>query len=262
MSSAIPHAPRASGSLTLFCLPYAGGSAGTYREWQSRLPGWITLVPLHLPGRGVRHAMPPMHRWPALLDLLLEDVRPYLAQSFAIFGHSMGALVGIELAHAIRDRHGVSPVWFGASACEAPSRRERELRWLTCPEEEFLDEVRSLDGMPEELLRNREFMELVLPFLRADFHLCGSYGYRQREPLDCPLLVLSGKRDEVIVRNPDSLSAWALETRGPFGRQDIDAGHFFINSHRETVIDRVVDGLASAFHSRAESGVPHSRSCA
>jgi surfactin synthase thioesterase subunit len=262
MLSQAPRAAGASGSLTLFCLPYAGGSAAVYREWQSRLPGWITLAPLHLPGRGVRQAMPPLHRWPELLDLLVEDVRPYLAQSFAIFGHSMGALVGIELAHAIRNRHGVSPVWFGASACKAPSRHEPELHWLTCPEEAFLDEVRSLDGMPEELLQNREFMELVLPFLRADFHLCGSYEYRQREPLDCPLLVLSGTQDQKIVRNPESLSAWALETRGPFDRQDIDAGHFFINSHRETVIDRVVDGLASAFHSRAESGVPRSRSYA
>jgi len=249
-------------ALTLFCLPYAGGSAVIYREWASRLPAWIRVMPLHMPGRGVRHRMRPMHLWPDLLDLLVDDVRPFIAQPFAIFGHSMGALVGVELAHALRRRHEVAPVWFGASACRAPSRREPELHWLTCPEPEFLDEVRSLKGMPEELLGNREFMDLVLPFLRADFHLCGSYAYRPRDPLECAMLVLGGKQDNEIAGDPENLAAWARETTGPYEQKAIDAGHFFINTHRDAVIDRVVESLARAFHSHGPSGAPLQRSYA
>lgn len=256
MSFPVRSIPGTPPPLTLFCLPYAGGSAAIYRGWQSRLPGWIRLMPLHMPGRGVRQSMPPMHRWPELLDLLVEDAQPHIRQSFAIFGHSMGALIGIELARAIRRRYGLSPVWFGASACKAPSRRELELHWLSCPEDEFLDEVRSLNGMPEDLLQNREFMELVLPFLRADFHLCGSYECRERQSLDCPVLVLGGAQDEEIAEDPENLAAWALETRGSFEQKEIIAGHFFINTHRDTVIDHVVESLARAFHSRGQSGVP------
>jgi len=250
-----------SASLTLFCLPYAGGSAAVYRDWQARLPEWVRLKSLHIPGRGVRYEMPPMHRWPELLDLLVEDVQSSVSQPFAIFGHSMGALVGIELAHAIRSRYGHAPIWFGASACKAPGSRERKLDWLSCPEDEFIDQVRLLNGMPEELLQNREFMELVLPTLRADFHLCGSYELRDREPLECPMLVLGGSQDLEIARSPESLSAWARETRAPLERRELDAGHFFINTHRDTVISLVADSLARAFHSRG-SGVLPSRSYA
>lgn len=249
-------------ALTLLCLPYAGGSAAIYRQWGARLPEWIKLVPLHMPGRGVRHSMRPMHCWPELLDLLAEDVQPHAASPFAIFGHSMGALVGIELAHAIRARYGASPVWFGVSACKAPSRRELELQWLTCPEEEFLVEVRSLKGMPDELLENREFMELVLPFLRADFHLCGSYELRLRTPLDCPMLVIGGAHDTEIAEDPLNLAAWASETTGMFEQIEIDAGHFFINTHRDRVIDLLVDSLARAFHPCGVSGAPVRRSYA
>lgn len=249
-------------ALTLFCLPYAGGSAAIYREWAPRLPSWINLIPMHMPGRGVRQRMKPTHRWPELLDLLVEDAQPFITRPFAIFGHSMGALVGIELAHALRERHGLSPVWFGASACRAPSRREQELHWLTCPESEFLDEVRSLKGMPDELLENREFMDFVLPFLRADFHLCGSYGYRQRDPLDCAMLVLGGEQDTEMAEDSRNLSAWARETTGPYEQTEIDAGHFFINTHRDRVIDRVVESLARAFHSRCLSGALPRRSYA
>lgn len=231
-------------ALTLFCLPYAGGSAAIYREWARRVPAWLKLVPLHMPGRGTRHGMRAMHQWPELLDLLIDDMQPHLQRPFAIFGHSMGALIGFELAHALRARLGRSPVWLGVSACKAPSRRARELHWLTCPDAEFLDEVRSLKGMPDELLANREFMELVLPFLRADFHLCGSYDYRQRPPLQCPVLAIGGTQDEALVGDARNLLAWQAESSGPFRLESLDAGHFFINTHRDALIELVVGSLA------------------
>ena len=241
--------------VTVFCLPYAGGSAAIYRDWPARVPSWLKLVALHLPGRGIRHAVRPIHRWPPLLDLLIEDVRPHLGRPFAIFGHSMGALIGIELAHAIRERFGVSPVWVGASACKAPSRREQQLHWLTCGESEFIDEIRSLGGMPDELLGNREFMELVLPTLRADFHLCGSYEHdASRRPLDCPLLAIGGTEDREIAAHPPHLAAWSAESAGPFELKQIHAGHFFINTHRDEVIGLMVDSLARALSSRGPSG--------
>ncbi|MGS0897336.1 thioesterase II family protein [Burkholderia stagnalis] len=239
--------------LKLFCLPYAGGSAAVYRRWQAGSPEWLKIVPLHMPGRAQRQAMKPIHQWQPLVDLLLDDVRTHLDQPFAIFGHSMGALIGFELAHAIRDRYDRTPVWFGASACRAPSRRERELHWLSCPEAEFLDEVRSLKGMPDELIDNREFMQLVLPFLRADFHLCGSYEYVRRTPLACPLLAIGGTEDEEIAANPLDLDAWKTETSGAFERKDVAAGHFFINTHHETVIDLALGSLAQAFRAHLQS---------
>jgi surfactin synthase thioesterase subunit len=228
--------------LNLVCLPYAGGSAAVYREWAARLPDWINLVTPHLPGRGLRNQIAPVYRWEDLLDWLVDDMQPLLKQPFAIFGHSMGALIGIELAQALRTRHGVEPVWFGASACTAPSQRERELHWLTCAEDTFLAEVRALNGMPEELLANRDFMDLVLPVLRADFHLCGSYEYRARAPLNCPLLAIQGTTDK-ISQKPLNVSAWSRETSGSFLLRSIEAGHFFINTHREAVIDLISSSL-------------------
>lgn len=191
--------------------------------------------------------MQPVHQWSELLDLLVDDMQPHLDRPFAIFGHSLGALVGFELAHAVRERHGLSPLWLGVSACKAPLRRESKSNWLTCPEPEFLDEVRSLDGTPDELLRDREFMDLVLPFLRADFHLSGSYPDQLREPrlpLACPIMALGGTRDAQTADDPANLSAWAAETTGRFLVKEIEAGHFFIDTHRDAVIDSVVEDLA------------------
>jgi surfactin synthase thioesterase subunit len=238
--------PMADGRVTLFCLPYAGGGATIYHGWKSRIPSWIELMPLHLPGRGVRHNQPAMHDWRELIGLLLRDVQPYIARPLAIFGHSMGALIGLELAYAIRARHQRTPVWFGASGSKAPSRRELDLKWLDCPEETLVDELRSLNGTPPELLDNRELLQLVLPVVRADFHLCGSYCRPRRAPLDCPLLVLAGMDDQEVSQPHENLTAWHAETSGACQVEMLDGDHFFIEKRQDAVISLVVESLSKA----------------
>ncbi|VVE06740.1 Linear gramicidin dehydrogenase LgrE [Pandoraea iniqua] len=234
--------------LTLFCLPYAGGSAAIYREWPRSLPASIRPVMLHPAGRGVRHGDTPLHRWPEFIDDMVAQALTHLMvpgqapQPFAIFGHSMGALVGLEMAHALRARLGVSPRWFGASASLAPVLRVRETHWLTCDDATFIAEVRRLGGMPDSLLSNPEFMALVMPALRADFHLCGTYDPPARAPLACPLLAINGNDDARCVV-PANDPAWASETTGPFTSARLPAGHFFINTHRDALLTHVIAQL-------------------
>jgi surfactin synthase thioesterase subunit len=244
---------QAAYALTLFCLPYAGAGALIYRAWPERLPPSIRVLPLDLPGRGTRHARPPLDDWSMLVDVLLEDVQPHLSRPFAIFGHSMGALIGLELAHAVRARHGKTPVWMGASGCTAPARRVGNLKWRDCPESELLAELRALGGTPDELIENREFLDVLLPIVRADFHLCGSYRAQDREPLDCPLLVMAGADDD-LARDPENLRSWAGEVTGPFRLEMVDGGHFFIDSRRDIVIGYVGSALEEAHRAEVVHG--------
>ncbi len=231
--------------INLLLLPYAGGAAGVFREWKSRLPVWIHPVPMTLPGRGARHGELLLDKWPKLIDLLTREVRPHLDQPFAIFGHSLGALIALELAHALRSRFGKAPIWLGVSGCIAPSRRQPELKWLNCPENELLEELRSLNGTPPELLESRELLDLVMPILRSDFHLAGTYECRSRPRLTTPILIMGGTQDEEVMSVPENLSAWCDETTGPSRIEMIDAGHFFIDSHRDHVVRSIVTNLES-----------------
>ncbi|MGQ3027192.1 MAG: thioesterase II family protein [Ferrovibrionaceae bacterium] len=231
--------------VTLFCLPHAGACAAAYRGWTGQLPGWLMPVPLHLPGRGLRRAEAVVHDWPTLIDRLVRDALPHLARPYAIFGHSMGALVGLELAHALRGSGAGEPLWFGASGCTAPTRREPEPDWLDCPDATVVDELRRLDGTPPELIEDPEMLALLLPSLRADFHLCGTHAPPSRAPLSCPLLVLGGRSDE-IAADPANLLDWARETAGPFNIAMFDGGHFFVETARGQDIATVVDAAARA----------------
>lgn len=234
------------GEVSLLCLPYAGGGAATYRDWQARLPDWVKLIAVQLPGRGPRLREEPITDWPTLIDLLLREMQPRLSESFAIFGHSMGALVGIELAHAFRRRTGRTPVWFGASACKAPAHRDRVADWLSCEETRLLEELRTLDGTAPELLENRELLDLMLPAIRADFHLCGTYQPPRRLPLDCPMLVMGGTEDVKVSEPRRHLSDWTVETTGRCSIELLKGGHFFVEKQRDTVIELVIEDLRVA----------------
>lgn len=232
--------------VNLFCLPYAGAGATVFREWRAKFPDWINPVPLHLPARGIRQQMAPMHRWEPLIDLLMADVAPHLDRPFAIFGHSMGALIAVELAHAIRARLQQTPILLCASACEAPSRRQWNDSWLSCSREDLLAELEGLNGTLGDLLANEEFMDLVLPVIRADFHLCGTYRRRDRAPLASQLLVLAGRRDKPHLCDPELLRSWSSEVSGVCRTGILDGDHFFINSHQQEVVDRLVAALSDA----------------
>lgn len=230
---------------TLFCLPYAGAGAGVYGAWRGRMPRCIQLVALDLPGRGIRNAEPPAYDWRQLTQGVMDDIRRYRRSSFGLFGHSMGALLALEVAHAIRERHGEGPAWLGVSGCQAPLRRTPEFKWLTCRDEAVHEELRDLGGTPPELFENRDLLDLVTPVVRADFHLCGSYRRPDRAPLDCPMLVLGGTQDK-ISHPHDNLAAWSAETTGQCRVAMIEGGHFFVHEQIDATIAQVIASLSSA----------------
>ena len=235
-------------NVTLICLPFAGASAAVYREWGALLPSWIRVHALDLPGHGAKRAQPALHCWPDVADALGREVSRAIDGPFAIFGYSMGALAGLELAHWLHRAHGLMPVWFGAAACAAPACRTLDATWLDCTDEAMIDELRRLGATPEELLGDRGFLDLALPVLRADFHLCSTYvrtGNALRAPLACPLLALAG-RDDKLSEQPENLSAWTHETSGRFTQRVFDGGHFFIDTARAELIEAIVTSLTTS----------------
>ncbi len=76
-------------------------------------------------------------------------------------------------------------------------------------------------------------MQLMLPILRADFLLCGSFTYGEREPLGMPIHVFGGKQDSV---RADQLLDWQLDAASGFSLDMFDGHHFFLMQHESTVL--------------------------
>jgi len=231
--------------LPLFCLPYSGATAMVYSRWRKRVPVWLDIRPLELPGRGARFNEPFATDLIALAGQLAQRIDHELGvdQPCALFGHSLGALLAFEVAHALRERRG-EPLALCVSGAPAPSQRSERARRFAEPktDAELMAELRDLGGTSEAVLAHRELMALTLPILRADFLLAGRYQSPPRASLRCPLHVLSGRGDEMTA---EQLLAWYGESEGAFSLDMFEGDHFFIHAEETALLRRIAHHLAA-----------------
>ena len=233
--------PNPEAELRLFCFPYAGAGASIYRTWPQKLPPIVEVRAVELPGRGTRLRERPFLGLLPLVEHLGEALEPYLDKPFVFFGHSMGALIGFELARLLRREGKSLPLHLLVSGHRAPHLPSKHRPIHSLPEPEFLEELKNLDGTPEAVLQNSELMELLSPVLRADFSVCETYYYHEEPPLSCPITAFGGTEDRDVDRS--MLEPWRLHTEGRFTLHMLPGNHFFLQSSENELLRIVRDVL-------------------
>lgn len=233
--------PNPDARLRLFCFPYAGGGASIYRTWSGVLPPEIEIYPVQPPGRETRLREKGFTRVPALIEALTPALEPYLNVPFAFFGHSMGALISFELTRQLQRQGGPMPVQLFLSGHRAPQLPKEDDPIFHLPEPEFVEELRRLNGTPDQVLQNEELMKLMIPILRADFELCDTYQYTQVAPLPVPITAYGGLQDVEVSR--DQLSGWREQTSGQFTMRMFPGDHFYLHSARALLMQTLAQDL-------------------
>lgn len=241
--------PRAG--LKLFCVPYAGGSARIYRDWPDHLPLGVEVQAVQLPGRGARMAEPPFTSLALLIDDLSAAMRPLLDRPFALFGHSMGAMISFELARQLRRERGAEPAHLFVSGRRAPHLPRTEPITYNLPDDEFIRELARLNGTSREVLEHLELMQLMIPHLKADFALSQCYSYAPEPPLGSPLTAFGGLEEKDITR--EEMEAWREHTTGAFKVRMFPGDHFFLHSSQSLLLQILSRELSSLLKGIAES---------
>lgn len=222
--------------VNLFCLPFAGGSRYSYRDYQQKAPSFLNLLPLEYPGRGSRMGEELLTDMEVLIEDLYQQVKPHLDERpYAIYGHSLGGLITHLLTRKILSEGHPAPLHIfvtGTTGPSAPSRKEKKRHLL--PKKEFIEEIRRLDGSPEEILQNEDLLEYIEPILRADFHLNETYAYENKGPLDLPFTVITGTEEDMTM---EDIKLWQLESSRPIDFRRMKGKHFFIFEHAREIMD-------------------------
>ena len=232
---------RPGAAMRLFCFPYGGAGAAAFGPWREALGDRIELCPVQLPGREERMGEKLFRRIPPLVECLGPALRDHLDKPFAFFGHSVGAVIGFELARWLRERGAPAPRHLFVSGCNAPQNPEPQPWVHALPEAQFVEKLRDLDGMPDEILACREILELVLPIIRADYEAHETYLHRTGDPLDCPITAFGGSADPTVDRQ--SLEDWSIHTTRQFTSLLFPGGHFFLHEARQQMSEKIVKDL-------------------
>ena len=228
--------------MRLFCFHYAGGNAQIFHPWLPLLPAGLELIAINLPGRGILFDKPPYTDLNKLTSHLIKKLTPWLNKPYAIFGHSLGAILAFEVTRCIRRFNYPLPKHLFLAGREGPHIADEQQNYLL-PDEKFFQVLREKEGTPEAILENKDLMKLLLPAIRADFELAETYQCQQEPPLSCPITVLGGLQEETT---EEEFATWEKETTGEFKLNFLPGNHFFIHTQYEAIIDMI----SKVFYSR------------
>ncbi len=231
--------PNPDADLRLFCFHHAGGGGSIYRPWISSLAAHADVGLVQLPGRENRRYESLKTNIFSLVDTLQTEIDLYLDKPYAFFGHSMGALVALELARrlvASNRSNLLKKAIF--SACRPPHLPREVISSL--PQAAFMDKMGALGGTPPEILRDKDMMEMFSPILRADFAVCESSKDYAAPLLPCPIQVYGAHDDDIP---QEDLASWQQYGSEAFDLKMFSGGHFYIKTHSASVLESLKSDL-------------------
>ncbi|MER7766858.1 alpha/beta fold hydrolase [Kitasatospora sp. NPDC096140] len=233
----------AAPSVRLLCLPHAGGGSSAYASWAAALDDTIEVCPVELPGRQSRWRDQAFTESEPLVDALATAIEDELDTPYALFGHSMGALLAYELARALRRRGLPEPCALFVSGGPAPQLPREQPGVHDQPDDVVVAKLRTLGGLPEDVLAEPELLEVLLPAIRADLSVCERYHHRPEPPLGCPVVAFAGAEDAEVP--PTRMEAWREQTTAEFELHVLPGDHFFVRSSQAAILETVRVALAS-----------------
>lgn len=246
VAGSISDAPAPHDPTTLFCIPHAGGSAAYYARLGQCLPDTFPFRPLELPGRGRRHREAPHTCMEALAHDLIQHIQP-VAQTtpYALFGHSMGALLALLCAMRARDCGLPLPKALFISAASPPGCLERPPvpPMASLSPEQLWECVVGIGGVPQHIAASNEFRRYLEPIFRADFTALESWLPAPMEPLPVPITVFRGHQDAIT---DDMARQWQRLTTRELHVRIFQGNHFYLQNHWEDLASCITHACGAA----------------
>lgn len=225
----------------LFLLPFAGGNCYSYNFLKEELQKKIEFIPLELPGRGRRMNEDFIKSRKDCIQDYFNQIIPLLKEDtkFLIYGHSMGANLGLGLALKL-ENIGKPPMQLIFSGNAGPDTEpEHKKNRHLLEGEEFKNELREIGGMPDEILNNEELYAFFEPILKQDFSVIGESSF-DRDIVDIPIIAIMGDKEETN----DKIRNWGEYTRSTFDYAIFDGDHFFIHKHAVSLANKIIEAVS------------------
>lgn len=230
----------------LFLLHFAGGSRYSFDFLKEYLHHEVEFIPLELPGRGKRFGEPLIQdKTAAIFDYCNQIKTRRSNQPYIIYGHSMGATLGISVAHLMQ-KSGDQPKVLIVSGNSGPGTLPVDNEGNEIPKKtrylmntiDFKNELIELGGAPEEVLNNKEIFDFFEPILRADFEVLErETNYSETDILtNIPICAIMGSEE----KTSNQITNWQRFTTEKFEHSIVTGNHFFIHEHAKKLSDLII----------------------
>lgn len=216
----------------IFLLPFAGGTALAYSHLIDKLGSEIEKFVIEYPGHGGRKAEP----YASDFDTLVEDVAFQINSKIdpecdiAIFGYSLGAIIGFEL---IREKKLLKlPITLFIAAQESPVLNSFSEKLSDWSEDGLINYTIALGGIDEKILENRRFLLAFMEPIKRDYMLRLEYKYNpNKNKIKCNTIILYSCDDTPR----ETVGGWKDLTEADCHFIEFDGNHFFIKRYTDEI---------------------------
>ncbi|QXH37869.1 thioesterase II family protein [Pseudomonas sessilinigenes] len=209
----------------IFTLHFAGGNCYSYQFMKPALLDF-DVVSVELPGRGRRMAEPLIRGFEAAAkDMFQQIVSQLTGSSFILYGHSMGAILGLKVARMLEDYEKKPSALIFTGHAGPKLVKYKNTAFLET--QELKQVLLDLGGLPDSVIHNSELFSFFEPVIRADFEVAERADSYEFEPVDIPLHVVMGTEEDFS----DKIGLWEKYTTSSFSKGLLSGDHFFIHNH-------------------------------
>lgn len=221
-------------------IPFAGGSCYSYRPLEQLLEGDFNTQVLELPGRGGRIMEPFVKNLPEAMDDIYRQIIIDDGSEFALFGHSMGAILSYLITIRLNEEGKQLPKHLFLAGHRAPVCTQRSPLKHKLPKDEFISELQKLEGVPTQLLEDPEAMDFFEPVIRADFGVIEGYYQEKIKKVPVPISIFMGSEDDITTEEKEK---WKEFTSKKFTLHEYKGGHFFIYQYKVQIMGIITESL-------------------
>jgi surfactin synthase thioesterase subunit len=213
----------------IFLLHFAGGSCYSFDFLKNDIQDNFECHALELPGRGKRNQETYLFKkTDAILDYVnqIKKLRNK-NQPYMIYGHSMGATLGLSVVQKMEE-HLDPPLILVVSGNPGPGVSYNDKERHALSDSDLKIELRSLGGVPEEILEDPDLYNYFSPIMRADFEILEKYKHSEIGLIvNTPIFAIMGDKEETVT----DIANWRKYTNRKFDYRILPGNHFFI--HRQ-----------------------------
>lgn len=222
---------------------HAGGNATFYFKFLEYFPKDWEVYLIDLPFRAYQTNGIPLEKREDLFQFFTEIFSEFEADKIALFGHSLGAHISIELIHFLKNHLNTEPKWLGVSSKNPPNPHKTNTAILNYNDEELLLWLKKMNGTPKELLDNKDILNLFLPCIKSDMKLYIKLNttFNDKEKFDIPISVFYGNKDPSI--NPDDINNWDNFTHHKCDYNIYDGDHFYFNNKESKFAHDMIEAI-------------------
>jgi surfactin synthase thioesterase subunit len=218
--------------MRLICLPHAGGGGNVFNRWIPDDPD-IEVLAVTLPGRESRMGEPAHID----VDALTEVIGASADRPYALFGHSMGGLLAVEISRRLGSAGGRHPDQLWLAAAILPGEPGPLTGAADLADHDLIARLSALGGMPTAVVADPAITALFLPTIRADLRWVDAYTYPPGDQLSVPIHAMAGNTD--THPTPAGMARWRGYTSAAFELHVVDGGHFFPQDQATATCARV-----------------------